>query len=320
MTSGRCSNCNVIGTAEHALRVCNSCERVAYCSRKCQKEHWAIHKPACRAGFNKDRDSYEDSGDELNDAEEESSNVGKGFKDENDNLIVGDVTYPVGTYIEWFTMPTPEHPRGYKDMINLDKPLAIWFASLSDEESKTVEKQIVEGYKSGHLMVWEIFYQIAQQKGSESADFKERAKDPKEYENALQILAGRYNATKPQAVDISKRSGSTFVRFDEQGDVVLLDFNEEQFVVPADTVSIVETKDEEGQLELEIVFFDSDTIANMKYLRNDEKVAYKEMMAREMFEKHDGGDTVANAGRIKAAEEAENDVEQKTSEDDLDNN
>jgi hypothetical protein len=68
----------------------------------------------------------------------------------------------------------------------------------------------------------------------------------------------------------------------------------------------------------EVVFFDSDDIANMKHLRGDEKQTYRSMFARVAVEQRYPDTTVANASEMKAAGEAEIEAEQKTSEDDVD--
>ena len=52
--------CKILGGAERAcekpgcasgsegkLKICTGCRGVWYCSRECQREHWAAHKHAC---------------------------------------------------------------------------------------------------------------------------------------------------------------------------------------------------------------------------------------------------------------------------------
>lgn len=59
------------------------------------------------------------------------------------------MTYPAGTYIDWFEMPSPQSPNGSQNMIRFTKSMSVWVASLSDDDSKLLEKQIVEGCRCG---------------------------------------------------------------------------------------------------------------------------------------------------------------------------
>ncbi len=40
-----CGNC---GTAFSKLSMCGRCKRVSYCGRDCQRQHWPVHKQACK--------------------------------------------------------------------------------------------------------------------------------------------------------------------------------------------------------------------------------------------------------------------------------
>lgn len=109
-------------------------------------------------------DEESDEAEVENDPEEETVNLTESSKVAEDNLIVGDEThadaaYPVGTYIEWFVVPTPDYPDGYQNTFNLDKTMVSFFASLPENESKTAERQMVEGEKLG-LEPLDVFHQI----------------------------------------------------------------------------------------------------------------------------------------------------------------
>lgn len=49
--SNTCHNvgCNVMETAETPLHQCNGCGFALYCSTKCQRAHWPIHKRECKS-------------------------------------------------------------------------------------------------------------------------------------------------------------------------------------------------------------------------------------------------------------------------------
>ena len=40
-----CVQCSAFGCPNR----CSRCKQVWYCSRECQKAHWKVHKPDCRA-------------------------------------------------------------------------------------------------------------------------------------------------------------------------------------------------------------------------------------------------------------------------------
>lgn len=104
---------------------------------------------------------------------------------------------------------------------------------------------------------------------------------------AVQVLAGRYYAAVPQVVDITMNEDSRVTPLNKEGDWLLLDAKGDFESVPADRAHVLELEDEEEKKkngEQEVVFFDADTIADMKYLRAGEKKAYKEMLARNAFE------------------------------------
>jgi DNA helicase IV len=61
-----------------------------------------------------------------------------------------------------------------------------------------------------------------------------------------------------------------FMRYNEQGDVVLRDENHQEFVLSADKCAFVEVEGHE-----EIVKFGKDVIANMKYMNDKEKKVYR---------------------------------------------
>jgi len=310
MTSRHCSFCNTTGSTESPLKVCGACKRVAYCGSTCQKNHWSTHKPVCRAAIEKDQDSYEESN------ETEATRGGKDIVARTDyinkdgNRVLGGTVYPAGTYFEWFEMPTSEFPDGSHNTIHFTKPMAVWVSGLSDDESELFEAQIVEGCKAG-LDPLEIFHQVALEKGMTPAD-EQRANYPDAYEKALSILAARYHASRAKEVDVSKRHGSKFVRRNEDGDVVLLDANNKEFLVSADAVHVLKFAGSEGRTE--VVFFDSDDIADMKHLRDDEKKTYRSLFARAAIEQRFPGMTVVPESEMEANAEAEMDVEQKVSE------
>lgn len=119
---------------------------------------------------------------------------------------------------------------------------------------------------------------------------EERANEPGAYEKALPILAARYKAFQIKEVDVSKRTGSKFVRLNEKGDVFMIDDNNEEFVASANAVHVFKFVGDEERTEL--VFFDSDDIANMKYLRDDEKMMYRSMLTRVVIEQRYPGKCV----------------------------
>ena len=45
-----CNNCFV--SLEKKMRTCVNCNRVRYCSRKCQRKHWVAHKVMCTGSTN----------------------------------------------------------------------------------------------------------------------------------------------------------------------------------------------------------------------------------------------------------------------------
>ena len=44
----RCAACN---SSLQKVRVCARCRLVSYCTRPCQRAHWAKHKPVCASDF-----------------------------------------------------------------------------------------------------------------------------------------------------------------------------------------------------------------------------------------------------------------------------
>lgn len=309
MTSRHCATCNAAESAERSLKTCVACKRVAYCNRDCQKLHWVLHKHACRAAIAQDKNPN----NHKREPEPEDIRTLTDFQRENGDRVRGGITYPAGTYIDWFEMPTPKKPDGSTNMIHFTKPIAVWVADLSDDEAEVFEVQIVEGCRDGFEPV-EIFQQIAEEKGLSRAD-QELANKPGAYEKALPILAARYNASRVKEVDISKRDGTKFVRRNDQGEVVLLGANNEEFVASADAVYVLKFADDEERTEL--VSFDSDDIANMKHLRGDEKETYRSMFIRVAIEQRFPGMTVADLSEMETAEEAEIDAEQKPSDNDI---
>ena len=47
MSFGNCKNCGKIAV-EEKFKHCSKCEITYYCSEKCQKDHWKIHKTECK--------------------------------------------------------------------------------------------------------------------------------------------------------------------------------------------------------------------------------------------------------------------------------
>ena len=43
----KCAECGKKRSAKTKLQKCSRCNSVRYCSRECQKTHWAIHKAVC---------------------------------------------------------------------------------------------------------------------------------------------------------------------------------------------------------------------------------------------------------------------------------
>ena len=44
----RCAACNTEEDVLHAFKNCRRCKKVAYCGKKCQKQHWKAHKKVPR--------------------------------------------------------------------------------------------------------------------------------------------------------------------------------------------------------------------------------------------------------------------------------
>ena len=47
----KCAFCQI---HKSDLKRCLGCENVSYCGKKCQTQHWKVHKPECRQARNKD--------------------------------------------------------------------------------------------------------------------------------------------------------------------------------------------------------------------------------------------------------------------------
>jgi hypothetical protein len=45
----KCELCRNTAKGEVKLKTCTACKSVKYCSRECQRAHWKVHKPACKA-------------------------------------------------------------------------------------------------------------------------------------------------------------------------------------------------------------------------------------------------------------------------------
>jgi ketosteroid isomerase-like protein len=88
----------------------------------------------------------------------------------------------------------------------------------------------------------------------------------------------------------------------------MIEVNNEEFVASADSVHVLKCVGDEDRTEL--VFFDSDDFANKKYLRDDEKLMYRSMLARVVIEQRYPGKTVVRAGDSQAAVEAEKNAQQ----------
>jgi hypothetical protein len=64
------------------LQKCTACKQVAYCSRQCQRTHWKVHKPACKA-------AQANTSTSTTAAEEETKPAGNEHKNGSDKLSVG---------------------------------------------------------------------------------------------------------------------------------------------------------------------------------------------------------------------------------------
>jgi hypothetical protein len=211
-----------------------------------------------------------------------------------------DATAPtdsLGTFIEYFTIPTPSRPSGHKTAMNLTRPMITFLASLSEEDSQTAERQLVDGHKLG-LEPQNVFPRIVLSKKKLLRIFEERGNDPHAYNDDLQTLAGRHRAAVPQVVHTTMCEGGR-VEHLKQGRLLFLDVNSNFVIVPVDWAHVFELEQEEKDGEVEVVFFDSDTIANMRYLRADEKEAYKEMLAWDVFEQRYPDKTLAEVAADK---------------------
>src|SRR5258708_5307293 len=47
--------CLFCGATRKQLMLCGRCRGAAYCSEKCQREHWRLHKPWCRPRSDKEQ-------------------------------------------------------------------------------------------------------------------------------------------------------------------------------------------------------------------------------------------------------------------------
>ena len=57
-----CQECGKNQTLENPFSVCAKCKRVHYCSRKCQKKHWPVHKVNCKMNCNAEAKIQQDLG------------------------------------------------------------------------------------------------------------------------------------------------------------------------------------------------------------------------------------------------------------------
>lgn len=242
----------------------------------------------CHAAAMKDNepDDYEDSDED----EKETRENNEGSKDEHDNLILDGATHPAGTYIEWFIMPTADRPEGLSKVCTFNKTMVMCFPTVFNEESELFKRQMVEGSKAGPDAM-DVFYQIVKQTEIDLGACTRHANDPDACDDALQILACRYHAAKPQGIDNTLQDTGRFRSVNEQGDVILLDSNDKEVVVPADWMQVLELEGEGNDPDM--IFFDSAAITNMRYLRPDEKEMYKKMLARKAFEQEYPGKTMA---------------------------
>jgi hypothetical protein len=221
----------------------------------------------------------------------------------NSDPTAPDTTDSLGTFIEYFTIPTPSRPSGHKTAINLTKPMITFLASLSVEDSQIAERQLVDGDKLG-LGPQEVFPQIVLSRRKPLRLVEERAANPNAYALDLQTLAGRHNAAVPRVAVNTMREGSR-VKGVGEGKLVFLGVNGDLVFVSTDQAQVFELEDEEKDGEQEVVFFDSDTIANMRYLRADEKEAYKEMLARDVFAQRYPGKTMTKVAADKKKRRAD---------------
>ena len=97
--------------------------------------------------------------------------------------------------------------------------------------------------------------------------------------------------------------------------MVLIDVNNEEFVASADAVHVLTFVDDDERTEL--VFLDSDDIANMKFLRDDEKKMYRSMLSRVIVEQRYPGTSVVPMSDSKAAGEAKKNAQQTSSKNDM---
>jgi hypothetical protein len=131
MTNRHCAYCNATASPENTLLRCTECKKAAYCNRACQKLHWKTHKSMCLAAVNNKGNKVDDSGHED---EDKTIRNPDGFADEHRNAVIAGKTYPLGSYIDFFVLPSPDYPRGHKALIALEPSVAIWSAGLPEEE------------------------------------------------------------------------------------------------------------------------------------------------------------------------------------------
>lgn len=298
MADRHCETCNAAPTAEKPLSQCGGCKRVAYCNRACQKAHWKTHKPACLAAVAADN--------EPDDYEDDLINAPDGFKDGQDNVVVGGRTYAPGTYLQYFVLPSPEYPNGHNELITLGPRAIIWLASLSEIERENYERAIINAARSSTPMQQDEFEPVATGQEPRGAGELENDINPTKFAEALKTLAARYHAARAPNPLSKKRQAAVYVRHNEQGDVIMRNDDDEEFVLPADGFQIWESAPSADFPEgfQEVLRFGADIIADMKYVTDEEKKWYKEKMGKAAIQQR-------FAGKSRAQKTAEKKHEQE---------